>query len=143
MNMLDWFTKGRRTNEAIAEAIRENNARLADIAKGLNDRESLERIREEIQAGLQNKALEKALGSTCERVDVLNLTLRDSSVRPIPVQTFPLQDDFRFEEQKQKLGYAAARRFVEVGDSFAGKLADAHKPVSQAMEKPALLASVA
>ncbi len=135
MSLFDWLNKSRRANEALAASIQENNVRLAEVAVALNARESPERIREAIHAGFQNCALEKALGSTCERVDVLNSSLRDSSSRPIPVQTFPLVDDFRFENQKKQVAAYAAHCFVQVGEEFSRKLADAHVPVGQAMER--------
>jgi|GEM_PF-4008257 len=135
MSFFDWFTRNRRANEALAASIRENNARLEAIATALNDRESPERIREAIQAGLQDRALEKALSSACERVDQLSSSLRDSGLRPIPVQTFPLHDDFRYEQQKREFAHLASRRCVKVGEVYAGKLAEAHKTVAQAMER--------
>jgi hypothetical protein len=126
MSFLNLFLGSRRANEAIVAAIRENNIQLQAVTQALNNRESPERIREAILSGLQTGNLEKALTSTRDQLDSLNSSLKLSGSRPLSVQTFPITDDFQFEEEKQSAAAYSAKIFDSIASDYIGKLNLAH-----------------
>ncbi|MGZ4963408.1 MAG: hypothetical protein ACXWIU_00470 [Limisphaerales bacterium] len=64
----------------------------------------------------------------------LELT-KSAATRPIPVQSFPTVDDFRFESQKMAVAKLSRDVFSKMGSSFTERLGEAHAPVKKAMEE--------
>jgi len=135
MSFFGRFWRSQKVDEAIVAAIQANNIQLQAVTQALNDRESPERIREAILSGLQTGNLEKALTSTRDQLDSLNSSLKLSGSRPLSVQTFPIADDFQFEEEKQTAASYSAKIFDSIASDYIAKLNHAHRPVDQAMEK--------
>lgn len=71
-----------------------------------------------------------------ERLAAVDSSLKNAAAgRPIPVQTFPVNDDIRFEKEKQQTALVAAKQFLTAGKEFIDKLNDAHRPVDDKLKK--------
>lgn len=112
-----------------------SDARLQTIARTLMERETPEIIQGAIISALQKSELSNALVVTRKQLESVDSTLKNATVHPIPVQSFPLVDDMRFEKEKQLAAFESAKRFVAAGNEFIDKLNGAHRPVDKKMEK--------
>lgn len=133
MGLFDFISRNRLANEALTATIHDNTARLALIVQALADRESPETIRNAVCLGFKDGGLGPALISTSDRIAALNSSLQKSGARPIPVQTFPITDDFSFETEKQMAAKKSAAYFAEIGLKFINKFSQADEPVDRSL----------
>ena len=135
MGFFDYFKRNRQANEALAATIHANTAQLGEVVDALKNRESPDTIRNAVCRGLKEGGLEQALVSASNQVASLNSSLQHSGARPIPVQTFPITDDFQFEKEKQLAAHTSAKLFVDIGNKFIERFSQADKPVGRSLAK--------
>lgn len=145
MNPFDLFTG--ESKKQLAAALEKNTAKMDEAIKVLTDQgqqngtqvvdlaKLLANSLQSIQEGLQTTALQKAVVATSNRLESIDSALKDAAVRPIPVQTFPITDDTRFEKEKQEVAVNAGKRIGTEGKKFITRLNEAHLPVERRMEK--------
>ncbi len=119
MFSLTWIRK-RAANE-LTQALRDNTEKLTGVAAGINQHNQSQ----EIIAAFQRSA---------EQVDNFGKNLERAASCPLPVQTFPLTDDFLWEKEKEAAASIAKEAFSEIQVKSIECLSGAHKEVDKALE---------
>jgi hypothetical protein len=112
MFSVTWIAKGAAKD--LAQALKDNTDKLAALATGI-DRHTQS---QEIVAAFQRSASQLSnLGKNLER----------AASCPLPVQTFPLTDDFLWEKEKEEAASIVKDAFSEIQVKSIESLSSAHK----------------
>ena len=76
-----------------------------------------------------------AFQRSADQVTNLGKNLERAASCPLPVQTFPLTDDFRWEKEKEAAASIAKEAFSDIQVKSIERLSGAHKEVDKALEE--------